>query len=152
MPASMAASEPGGSPCCGSATTPQPVAASSASRSAAPGAGFRYASGTTATRRERPSPRIGPALPRHDPSQPGQLALLVVVEQILADADRADGRDGLAEQPEQRLGEEAGTRRHRVVLVARLVGPASPALVGGGQLDAHAGAAVDADDDDPRAG
>ncbi len=48
------AGRPGG----GRAITPQPPRASSPRRSRAPGGGFTIASGTTTTRRDRPSPRI----------------------------------------------------------------------------------------------
>ena len=58
---------------------------------------------------------------------------------------RTRGPD-VGQQPQQRLGEQPRAGRDRVVLVARLVGSAAPLVAGRRHLDAHRGAAVDADD------
>src|SRR6185436_11475885 len=125
-----------------SATTPQPWSAKALRWSVLPSAGLTTESGTTRIRRPRPSPRIGDHLP-----QLGHLQLLVVVEQVLADADHANPRRVLGEHDQQDLGEQPRSRAHRVVLVERLVGPATPLVAGRRQLDAHRRAAVDADND-----
>src|SRR6476469_6714524 len=144
----MSAGRSGG----GSATTPHPPRASSPRRSRAPGGGFTTTSGTTATRRDLPSPRIAHPPVLQDRVEGGELRGLVVVEQVLADADGADVEEHPRELVEQRLGEDACPERDGIVLVARLVGTPAPLLARGGQLDAHAGAAVDPDDDHPGAG
>src|SRR5690242_2769971 len=141
-----------GTPGGGSATTPQPSAASSASRSGAPGGGFTNASGTIATRRERASPRTDGLLSVQGRLEPHELPALVVVEQVLADPDCPHTGGVRAEQLEQRLHEQTAARRHRVVLLARLVGPAAPLRARRRELDAHAGTAVDAQDHDPAPG
>src|SRR6478752_33945 len=108
-----------------SATTPQPSSAKALRWSVLPSAGLTTESGTTRIRRERPSPRIGDHLP-----ELGHLPLLVVVQQILADADDPDPRRVLGEHDQQELGEQPRARANRVVLVERLVRPAAPVVAG----------------------
>src|SRR5437764_3650618 len=135
------------------ATMPQPSSTNAESGSARPGVPFTTSSGTTAMRRERASPctAASPAGRQHPPEL-RQLALLVVVEQILADPDDPNRGPIGVEQAQQRLGEDPRAGSDRVVLVARLVRPTAPLLARGCQLDAHARAAVDADHHDPMAG
>src|SRR6478672_8587417 len=123
MAATIARSVPAGSPAGGSTTRPQPASVSGVRRSAPPAGGFSTESGTTATRRERRSPRTGVL---HGRRQLGQLRRLVVVEQVLSDPDHPRSSRVVCQQTQQRLREQPRSWRDRVVLVARLVRPATP--------------------------
>src|SRR5438094_167974 len=86
------------SPAGGSAITPQPSSASCSRRSSSPAGWLRTLSGTIATRRERASPCTAHLRPGHHSLHLLELGRLVVVEQVLPDADHPHPCDTLAEQ------------------------------------------------------
>src|SRR4029450_10865635 len=134
-----------------SAITPQPSAASVDSWSGAPSGGLTTESGTTITRRPRASPRnVVSAWRGQRQVELGDFALLVVVEEILADPDGADASDVIRKQPEEYLGEETRPRHDGIVLVPGLVRPPTPCFARGGKFDTHRGADVDPGDPGPR--